>query len=243
MAGHDDEHWIAGINAVAAAEGLTVIADSAQGFGARYHGRASGTLGHYTTTSFFPAKPLGCYGDGGAIFTDDGDKAALLRSLTVHGKGSDKYDNVRIGVNSRLDTIQAAVLLEKLALFPREIAARNRVAAAYTARFAGPLGNQVATPVVPPGLESVWAQYTLRVEERDRFAAALKAKGVPTAVYYPTPLHRQSGYRDFPVAPGGLPVSERLSRTVISLPMHPYLEAAAQDSIVTAAEEAMLADA
>jgi len=226
------------IRAVAEAEGMTVVADSAQGFGGRYHGRKVGTLADYTTTSFFPAKPLGCYGDGGAILTDDDGKAALLRSLTVHGKGSDKYDNVRVGVNSRLDTLQAAILIEKLSIFPGEIVARDRVAARYNSALA-----DIATvPWVPDGLSSVWAQYTLRMKSRDSFAAAMKQAGVPTAVYYPIPLNRQTGYRNYPVAPGGVPVSEGLAESVISLPMHPYLDEVTQDRIIAAAYAALLVE-
>ena len=226
------------IRTVADSEGMTVVADSAQGFGGRYHGRNVGTLADYTTTSFFPAKPLGCYGDGGAILTDDGGKAALLRSLTVHGKGSDKYDNVRVGVNSRLDTLQAAILIEKLSIFPAEIVARNRVAARYNAALA-----DVATvPRVPAGLSSVWAQYTLRMRSPDGFAAQMKRAGVPTAIYYPIPLNRQTGYRSYPVAPGGVPVSEKLAESVISLPMHPYLDEATQHRIIAAAHAALLVE-
>ncbi|MFC6448004.1 DegT/DnrJ/EryC1/StrS family aminotransferase [Shinella zoogloeoides] len=219
------------INEFAASHGLIVIADSAQGFGGRYKGRFAGALGHYTTTSFFPAKPLGCYGDGGAILTDNDEKAALLRSIAVHGKGTDKYDNVRVGVNSRLDTMQAAILIEKLAIFPDEIVARDRVAVRYTQELA----NVIKTPVVPDGLSSVWAQYTIRVAEREKFAAHMKEAGIPTAVYYPIPMHRQTGYRQYPVAPGGLPISDKLAREVISLPMHPYLDTDTQDRIISAA--------
>jgi dTDP-4-amino-4,6-dideoxygalactose transaminase len=229
----------AAIGAVAREYGMTVIADSAQGFGAWYHGRRTGVLANYTTTSFFPAKPLGCYGDGGAVFTDDDEKAALLRSLAVHGKGAEKYDNVRIGVNSRLDTLQAAILLEKLAIFEQEIEGRNRAAAFYMQG----LRDIAETPMVPEGLTSVWAQYTLKMKNRDSFASEMKSQGIPTAVYYPTPLHLQTGYRQYPTAPGGLPVSERLSRQVISLPMYPYLDEVTQATIITAAKSAALADA
>jgi dTDP-4-amino-4,6-dideoxygalactose transaminase len=226
------------IDAIAKKYSLTVIADSAQGFGASYYGSRTGTLGAYTTTSFFPAKPLGCYGDGGAICTDDDEKANLLHSLAVHGKGVEKYDNVRVGVNSRLDTMQAAILIEKLSIFEQEIEARNRIAARYTQGLA----DIAIIPTVPEGRVSVWAQYTLKIEARDRFAAEMKAHGIPTAVYYPTPLHLQTGYRKYPVAPGGLPRSERLSRSVISLPMHPYLEVGTQDRIIEAARGAALVD-
>jgi len=211
-------------------EGMTLVADAAQGFGGRLHGKSVGTLGDYTTTSFFPAKPLGCYGDGGAVFTEDDERAAILRSLRIHGKGSDKYDNVRIGLNSRLDTLQAAILMEKLSIFSEEIEARNRIAARYETL----LGGKVKTPMVIEGALSVWAQYTLVLEDRDAVIAACKAAGVPTAVYYPIPMSRQTGYRNFPVVPGGVPVSERLAGQVLSLPMHPYLDEATQDVIVGA---------
>jgi dTDP-4-amino-4,6-dideoxygalactose transaminase len=211
-------------------ERLFVVADAAQSFGATLDGKRVGGFGIATTTSFFPAKPFGCYGDGGAVFTDDAELAALMRSLRVHGQGSDKYDNVRVGVNSRLDTLQAAILLEKLAIFEDEIAARDRVARRYAARLA----NVVTVPRLMPGASSVWAQYTLLSPRRDAIVASCKEAGVPTAIYYPIPLPRQTGYRDCPVAPGGVPVSERLSREVVSLPMHPYLDDATQDVIIEA---------
>jgi dTDP-4-amino-4,6-dideoxygalactose transaminase len=218
------------IGEVAAAHRLTVIADAAQAFGGALDGRRVGTLAPLTTVSFFPAKPLGCYGDGGALITDDEDAARLLRSLASHGKGAHKYDNVRIGINSRLDTLQAAILLEKLAIFEEELAARGRVAARYGAGLAGRV--QVPRPIL--GARSAWAQYTLVVPERDRLIAACRAAGVPTAVYYPIPLNQQTGYRDYPCASGGVPVSERLARQVVSLPMHPYLDEATQDRIIEA---------
>jgi dTDP-4-amino-4,6-dideoxygalactose transaminase len=211
-------------------EGLFVIADAAQSFGATLHGQRVGRFGLATTTSFFPAKPFGCYGDGGAVFTDDTELADLMRSLRVHGQGSDKYDNVRVGVNSRLDTLQAAVLLQKLEIFEDEIAARDRVAQRYASRLA----NVVAVPRLMPGASSVWAQYTLVSQRRDAIAAACKAAGVPTAIYYPIPLSQQTGYRDYPVVPGGVPISERLAREVISIPMHPYLDEATQDIVIEA---------
>ena len=223
---------------IASAHGLWVICDAAQSFGAVYKGRNVGTLGDITTTSFFPAKPLGCYGDGGAVFTGDEESASVLRSLRVHGQGSDKYDNVRIGMNARLDTIQAAVLSAKLSIFADEIAARDRVAA----RYGEMLADLVTVPIVPPGLTSVWAQYTVRLSpgrDRDRVAARLKACGVPTAVYYAKPLHRQTAYRDYPSAGNGLPVSERLAVEVLSLPMHPYLDEPTQTRIVDALAEAV----
>jgi dTDP-4-amino-4,6-dideoxygalactose transaminase len=226
------------VAAVAEAEGLFVLDDAAQGFGASYKGRKLGTFGVATATSFFPAKPLGCFGDGGAIFTDDADLAETLRSIRVHGQGADKYDNVRLGLTGRLDTMQAAILIVKLKIFEDEIAARNKVAD----RYARGLGNLVTVPRLASGCTSVWAQYTIRLPggtERDGFAAALKAQGIPTAVYYARSMHQQTAYRDYPVAEGGLPVSERLSEDVISLPMHAYLDEATQERIIAAVRGAI----
>ncbi|WP_184257564.1 DegT/DnrJ/EryC1/StrS family aminotransferase [Rhodopseudomonas rhenobacensis] len=226
------------IAAVAAAEGLFVLDDAAQGFGATYQGKRIGTLALATATSFFPAKPLGCYGDGGAIFTDDDALAERLRSIRVHGQGSDKYDNVRLGLTGRLDTIQAAVLLEKLKIFDDEIAARNKVAE----RYAQSLGNLVTVPRVAEGNHSIWACYTIRLPngtDRDGFAASLKAQGVPSAVYYVKSMHMQTAYANYPVADGGLPVCEELSADVISLPVHAYLDAATQDRVIAAVRDAL----
>ena len=226
------------ISAVAEAEGLFVLDDAAQGFGASYKGRKLGTFGLATATSFFPAKPLGCFGDGGAIFTDDDGLAETLRSIRVHGQGADKYDNVRLGLTGRLDTMQAAVLIEKLKIFEDEIAARNVVAE----RYARGLSNVVTVPRLAPGCTSVWAQYTIRLPQgtdRDGFAAALKAQGIPTAIYYTKSMHQQTAYRNFPVADGGLPVSEKLSDDVISLPMHAYLDEPTQQRIVEAVRGAL----
>ncbi len=226
------------IGAIAEAEGLFVLDDAAQAFGASYKGRRLGTFGLATATSFFPAKPLGCFGDGGAIFTDDDKLAETLRSVRVHGQGSDKYDNVRLGLTGRLDTVQAAVLLEKLKIFEDEIGARNEVAE----RYARGLGNVVTVPHLASGCTSVWAQYTIRLPkgcDRDGFAATLKAQGVPTAIYYPKSMHQQTAYKDFPVADGGLPACERLSDDVISLPMHAYLDEATQERIIRAVRGAI----
>jgi dTDP-4-amino-4,6-dideoxygalactose transaminase len=225
------------IDPVAAAEGLFVLDDAAQAFGASFGNRALGTLAPATATSFFPAKPLGCYGDGGAVLTDDDELAQVMRSLRVHGEGRDKYDCVRIGFNGRLDTIQAAVLIEKLKIFPDEIAARGRVAR----RYGEGLADVATVPKLAAGATSVWAQYTIRLApgRRDGLGAALKAQGIPTAIYYPTPLHRQQPYRHFPVADGGAPVSERLAEEVISLPMHAYLDADTQDRIIAAVRRAL----
>ena len=226
------------IGAIAAEQGLFVLDDAAQAFGASYKDRRLGTLGLATATSFFPAKPLGCFGDGGAIFTDDAALASALRSVRVHGQGSDKYDNVRLGLTGRLDTMQAAILIEKLKIFEDEIAARNKVAE----RYAQGLGNVVRVPHLASGCTSVWAQYTIRLPEgcdRDGFAAALKAQGVPTAIYYPKSMHQQTAYRDFPVADGGLAACERLSRDVISLPMHAYLDEPTQERVIKAVRGAV----
>jgi dTDP-4-amino-4,6-dideoxygalactose transaminase len=227
----------AAINSLAAAENLFVLDDAAQGFGATVGNRKLGVLGDATATSFFPAKPLGCYGDGGAIFTDDDEMRDLLVSVRVHGMGADRYDNVRIGLTARLDTIQAAVLIEKLKIFPDEIAERNRIAKRYTQHLSG----VVTVPVVPDHMTSVWAQYTIRIKPgtREAFAAALKAQGVPTAVYYSKPLHRQEAYRHFPADPDGLPVTDMLAGEVISLPMHAYLDDATQDRIIAAVHRAV----
>ncbi len=226
------------IAAIAAEEGMFVLDDAAQSFGASYKGRRLGTCGLATATSFFPAKPLGCYGDGGAIFTDDADLAETLRSVRVHGQGSDKYDNVRLGLTARLDTIQAAILIEKLKIFDDEIAARQRVAD----RYAQGLADVVTVPMVAPFGNSTWAQYTIRLPagtDRDAFAASLKAKGVPTAVYYVKSMHQQTAYRHYPAADGGLPVSEKLSTEVISLPMHAYLDAPTQQRVIDAVRAAL----
>jgi dTDP-4-amino-4,6-dideoxygalactose transaminase len=225
------------ITQVAEAQGLLVLDDAAQSFGATYHNRRVGALAPATATSFFPAKPLGCYGDGGAIFTDDEELALVMRSVRVHGEGSHKYDCVRIGINGRLDTIQAAVLIEKLKIFPEEIVARERIARRYSAGLA----DVAKVPEVAPGSTSIWAQYTIRLApgRRDGFAAALKEQGIPTAIYYPIPLHCQEPYRQFPVAEGGAPVSERLAEEVISLPMHAYLDEATQDRVIAAARRAL----
>lgn len=224
------------LNAFCDARGLTLIADAAQSFGATYRGRRVGMVAPVTTTSFFPAKPLGCYGDGGAIMTNDAELATTLRSLRVHGQGTDKYDNVRIGVNSRLDTLQAAILNCKLEIFADEIDKRQIVAQGYT----DALANRAITPTVPSDCVSVWAQYTIRIpgSRRDAAVARLKESGVPTAVYYRTPLHKQSAYKHFP-AVGDLGTSDVLASEVLSLPMHPYLEADTQDRIIQLLSDAL----
>ena len=227
----------AAVAAAAQAEGLFILDDAAQGFGATFNNRRLGTFGNATATSFFPAKPLGCYGDGGAVMTDDANMADVMRSLRMHGHGSDRYDNIRIGLASRLDTMQAAVLIEKFKIFPEEIVARDRVARRYNEG----LKDVAITPTVPAGATSVWAQYTIRLAagRRDGFAAALKAEGIPTAIYYPIPLHLQQAYKNYPVGKGGVAVSTRLAGEVISLPMHAYLDEATQDRIIDAARRAL----
>ena len=234
------------LSEVARRHGLKLIADSAQGFGCTLDGRHPLHWADVATTSFFPAKPLGCYGDGGAVLSKDARLHDLLVSLRVHGQAvkSDlegrtfdhdpKYLNMRIGMNARMDTIQAAVLLQKLSIFPDEIAARNRVAARYAEGLAG----AVRTPTVIDGGISVWAQYTVEADDRDGLIAALRSEGVPTAVYYPVPIHQQAVYSVYPVAPGGLPVTDAKAGKVMSLPMHPYLTQADQDLIVAAIRRA-----
>jgi dTDP-4-amino-4,6-dideoxygalactose transaminase len=223
------------IERIAEREGLKLLCDTAQAFGATHDGRRTGSIGDATSTSFFPAKPLGCYGDGGATFTNDDELAALLRSIRIHGQGSDKYENVRVGVNSRLDTIQAAILLEKLKIFPDEIEKRDSVAQCYNQKLGQ--SNKIRIPRVIRGAQSTWAQYTIQVPDRDKVQAALKAQGIPTAVYYPIPLSLQKGYRIFPTVATG--ASEKLSKLVISLPMHPYLDEASIDRVASGVLDAV----
>jgi dTDP-4-amino-4,6-dideoxygalactose transaminase len=226
----------AAIRALADAHGLKIVADAAQSFGARWRGRRAGALADATATSFYPSKPLGCYGDGGAVFTDDPALASLLRSLRCHGQAASGGAFVRIGRNSRLDTIQAAVLIEKLSAFEGEIAARNVAAARYAALLPAP----ALAPKIAAGNESVWAQYTVKVPgARDDVAASCKAAGVPTAIYYTVPLHRLPTYRRFPTASPQLERAEALSRSVLSLPMHADLDEQTQDCIIDAIREAI----
>lgn len=196
---------------------LPLIEDGAQGFGGSIRGKRACSFGDISTTSFFPAKPLGCYGDGGALFTNDDRYADLLRSLRVHGKGTDKYDNVRLGLNSRLDTLQAAILQVKMRHFDDELKAVNRVAAKYNSLLSG----KVAIPEIPDGIVSSWAQYTIQTPNRDELQARLKAAGVPSMVYYPHTMSRQTAFAHLNQAP--CPVADKLSRSVLSLPMHPYM--------------------
>ena len=225
------------ISAIAEKYGLILIEDGAQGFGGRIGERMACSFGHIATTSFFPAKPLGCYGDGGAVFTNDDDAAALIRSLCIHGKsGEDKYNNIRIGMNSRLDTLQAAVLEVKLDAFAgKELEAVNRAAGWYNARLSG----AVKTPVVLPGFYSSWAQYTIQLPDdgsRDALQQALKAQGIPTMIYYPRGMHQQGAFADLPYALQ-CPNTEKLCRTVLALPMHPYLEETDVEAICKAVLE------
>jgi len=218
------------LSPIAEREGLKLLCDTAQGFGGLLDGKRAGAIGDAAATSFFPAKPLGCYGDGGACFTNDHNLKEALLSLRMHGQGSDRYEHVRIGYNSRLDTIQAAILIEKLKIFDDEIRERNSVAKRYNEAFAG--SNRLVTPRVIDGATSTWAQYTIKVDNRTKFQADLKAAGIPTAVYYPIPLSGQKAYGHYPSVP--TPVSEELSKRVVSLPMHPYLDAPTQKRIIDA---------
>lgn len=201
---------------------LLILEDGAQGFGGAVDGKRCCSFGDISTTSFFPAKPLGCYGDGGACFTDNDEWAALIGSYRMHGKGASKYENIRIGMNSRLDTIQAAILQVKLKVFDNELAAINKAAAEYTARLA----DIVETPAVPAGFRSSWAQYTIKLNssaERNGLQEYLKGLGIPSMVYYPCPLHRQMAYRNSGQPESGYPVADSLCNTVLSLPIHPYI--------------------
>lgn len=224
------------ISPVAKEHGLKLVADSAQGFGTTLNGKHPLHWADVTTTSFFPAKPLGCYGDGGAVLTNDQETADAMNSLRIHGKGTDKYDNVRVGMNSRLDTLQAAILLPKLAVFADEIERRNVVATRY---IEGLKGHATRVPTVLDGVVSTWAQFTIEVPDHAAFAAALKEKGIPTARYYPKPVHMQTAYEHFPCAGNGLPNTMDCIDNIISLPMHPYLDAETQDMIIETAQAAL----
>jgi len=213
--------------------GLKLVADSAQGFGTTLNDKHPLHWADVATTSFFPAKPLGCYGDGGAVLTDDVDTADAMNSLRIHGKGKDKYDNIRVGMNSRLDTLQAAILLPKLAVFADEIEKRNDVAARY---IEGLKGHALRVPAVLDGVVSTWAQFTIEVPDHVAFAAALKEKNIPTARYYPKPVHMQTAYEHYPCAGNGLPNTMDCIDNIISLPMHPYLDSNTQDMIIETAK-------
>ncbi len=220
------------IQAVADTSGLWVIEDAAQSFGAAWNGKPAGGLAETACVSFFPAKPLGGYGDGGAVFLKDGKTADIIRSLRSHGQGGHRYTHDRIGINGRMDSFQAAVLLSKLEIFDDELRRRRTAAAGYTERLKDVDG--LRTPVIRQEAESAWAQYSLAADSaslRDRMRTALSAEGIPTAIYYPVPLHLQPAFGDLGHAPGDLPVSEDMARRIFSLPLHPYLEPADQDRI------------
>ena len=208
------------INAIAADHQMFVLEDTAQGFGGEYKGRMSGSLGDISATSFYPPKPLGCYGDGGAVFTSDDALADKIRSIRVHGEGADKYDNIRIGLNARMDSIQAAVLLPKLAVFAEEITQRQRVARNYSAALAG----LVETPCVSADCKSVWAQYSVLSDHRQSIRSALAACHIPTVIYYPVPCHLSPALEYLGYRPGDMPVAENVSGRIFSLPMHPYIK-------------------
>jgi dTDP-4-amino-4,6-dideoxygalactose transaminase len=216
------------IEAIAADEGLAVIEDAAQAIGGSRQGKMCGSFGVIGSTSFYPAKPLGCYGDGGAMFTNDDKLADVLRSFAFHGKGESQYDNVRVGLNSRLDTIQAAILIEKLAILEEEMHARQRVAQRYEDGLAG----FVKTAVIDNQSRSAFAQYAIESDDRDALKARLQENGIPSVIYYVKPLHQQAAYKHYPVAPGGLPVSESLPSRILCLPMHPYLSVEDQERII-----------
>lgn len=222
------------INAIAAKHGLPVIEDGAQSFGASYHGKRSGSLSTIGCTSFFPSKPLGCYGDGGACFTNDDVLAKKMREIRLHGQDR-RYHHPAIGINGRLDTIQAAVLLAKLPSFPQEVEARSRIGARYSAL----LGDVARVPVVGEGQGHVYAQFTIEVDNRDAVQAKLKEAGVPTAVHYPIPLHLQPAFAALGLGEGSFPVAEAAGKRVMSLPMHPFLDEATQDAIVAAVKSAL----
>lgn len=211
------------INKIAKEDDLFVLEDAAQGFGANYKDRPAGSLGHAGAVSFFPAKPLGCYGDGGAVLTNDDEMAERLISIRVHGKGTEKYDNVRIGLNGRLDTIQAAILLPKLKVFGQEIISRQKVADLYTELLSKGSGS-LTLPFIPGGLLSAWAQYSILCENRDELQKGLREAGIPSMIYYPKPLHLQSAYKNLGHREGDFPKAEMCSGNILSLPMHPYLE-------------------
>jgi dTDP-4-amino-4,6-dideoxygalactose transaminase len=222
------------INRIAKSFNLFVIEDAAQSFGAQYNGQQAGSLASIGCTSFFPAKPLGCYGDGGMCFTDDPKVADVLRSIRIHGQGLDKYNNIRVGINGRLDTLQAAILLAKFDIYPEEVKLRNTVAQRYTDMLQDT--KSLTTPTIEKGFLSVWAQYSLLSEDsehRSRLQHALKMKNIPTAIYYPIPLHLQAAFKSLGYKHGDFPVSERCSERIFSIPMHPYLDENTQKEIVS----------
>ena len=202
-------------------ENIKLLIDGAQSFGGEYKNKRVGSMGDITTTSFFPAKPLGCYGDGGAIFTDDDELADKIDSIRLHGKGNQKYDNIRIGLNSRLDTLQAAILIEKLKIFPEELQLRAKISDTYSSKLENL--NYLKVPKLQDHIKSAWAQYTLIVQNRNEIMAKLQSKDIPSVIYYPKTLDTQDGYKKFPSVSSGLDVSHHLMDSVMSLPMHPYL--------------------
>ncbi len=219
------------INRIAREYGLFVIEDAAQSFGGRYRGRMTCSLADIGCTSFFPAKPLGCYGDGGSVFTNDPSLAEILLSVRVHGSGKDKYENVRLGINGRMDTLQAAILLEKLSIFPQEIKMREEVAQRYSSLLSSI--EEIIPPTIPSHIRSVWAQYSIIVrKKRDALISYLEEKGIPTAIYYKVPLHMQRAFEYLGYKRGDMEVSERISDHILSLPMHPYLKEEVQEEIV-----------
>ena len=224
------------IHTIAQRNDLFVLADAAQSFGGALGNRRVGTLAPVTATSFFPAKPLGCYGEGGAIFTDDPAHAKVLRSIRMHGAGDERYDIVRIGTNGRLDTLQAAVLLAKLEVFADELQARERWAALYDRHFTG---EDIVLPPRQTGAFSAWAQYCVRLKRRDAVREGLARQGIPTAIYYPKPLHIQPAYQTYGQGPGSLPVSEKICNEIMALPLHPYLDEATVGRVATAVVAAL----
>ena len=221
---------------IAGEDDLHVLADAAQSFGAEYKGRKVGTLGHATATSFFPAKPLGCYGDGGAVFTNDDELAEKLTSIRVHGKGTDKYDNIRIGLNARMDTLQAAILLPKMEIFPEELDARQKVAQAYSQHLIAH-GSLLTVPYIPNDYTSAWAQYSIISNKKEEIQNRLKNSGIPSVVYYPKPLHLQTAFTDLRYKSRDFPVAERTAENIFSLPMHPYIKPEHIDLIVLALQD------
>jgi UDP-2-acetamido-2-deoxy-ribo-hexuluronate aminotransferase len=226
------------INAIARKHRIPVIEDGAQSFGAKLGGKRSCGLSEVGSTSFFPSKPLGCYGDGGALFTNDDDLAKVMGEIRVHGQDR-RYHHPRLGINGRLDTLQAAVLLAKMEIFDDEVAARMRIGGRYSEMIAEALGDRVTTPLLAPGCTSVYAQYTIEVSNRDKVEQAMKAQGIPTAVHYPMPLHLQPVFADLGQGAGAFPISEAAGRRVLSLPMHPYLTEAQQARVVQALRAAV----
>lgn len=221
------------ISAIAKENGMQVVCDACQSFGAAVGNKRIGTLGAISATSFFPAKPLGCYGDGGALFTDSDENLELMKSFRVHGMGADRYENVRIGINGRLDTIQAAILLVKMTVLEDELKKRDEVAAKYREGIKKAIHQHI-----PQGYKSAWAQYSMLVENRDKVQAALKEKGIPTMIYYPLPIHRQKAYEMFAIG-REFPVSDMLSQKILSVPMHPYLDSETQGYIIDAMNSAL----